>query len=80
MLEKEKRAKEEQLQEKQQKAIESKQSKAIKELLSSDDSAITHHESAYAKEEDFASGYYSVKNIIHEIYAEKEEYFNNVFL
>jgi hypothetical protein len=80
MLEKENRAKQQQMQIKKQKNIEKKQSKAIQELLSSNDSDITKYESSYAREEDFADGYYSVKNIIKEIYAEKEEYFNNIFL
>lgn|GEM_PF-4585138 len=76
MVEKVNRMEQQQMQIKRQKNIEKKQSKAIKDLLSSNDSDITK----YAREEDFADGYYSVKNIIKEIYTEKEEYFNNIFL
>ncbi|MCX6824690.1 MAG: hypothetical protein NTY80_00555 [candidate division SR1 bacterium] len=80
ILEKEKRLKETNSREKKQKAIEAKNAKAIKQLLSSTPNTTIIQDTTLAKEEDFIGGYTSVKNIIHEVYAEQEEYFNNLFL
>lgn len=67
-----------QQQQKKQKILEQKQARIVKALSSVDEQIVPL--SFLATEEDFADWYYSVQNIIHEVYAEKAEYFNNLFL
>lgn len=79
-LDKKKKAAERKEQEKYQKVLEEKQGAIIRWLLATNASEIVPHKPHIARESDFADGYVNVQSIIHEVYAEKAEYFNNLFL
>lgn len=80
ILEKAKRESETQKNKQQQKSIAMESARAIKNILWDSASPLTIQETNFATEEDFLGWYHTIQNIIHEIYAEKEEYFNNFFL